>query len=72
VAAEKGLTLEGSVSYTPPEQDTPSPLDEPYRVADNIVDREYEILCDYEPDAAAAPQEEVKADIRKQLSPSED
>jgi len=72
VAAKRGLTLEGSVNYKPPEHDAPSPLDEPYHVADSIVDREYEVLCDFEPDAANMPAAEVKEEIRKKLSPSDD
>ena len=72
VAAERGMTLEGSVTYTPPELDIPNPLDEPYRVSDKIVDHEYEVLCDTEPDAAHMPAEDLKDDIRKKLSPSEE
>jgi hypothetical protein len=71
VAAERGMTLEGSVNYKPPEQDTPNPLDEPYQVSEKIVDHEYEVLCDHEPDAAAMPAEEVKSEIREKLSPSD-
>ena len=72
VAAERGMTLEGSVNYKPPEHDAPNPLDEPYQVSEKIVDHEYEVLCDMEPDAAAMPAEEVKSEIREKLSPGDD
>ena len=72
IAAERGMTLEGSVNYKPPEHDVPNPLDEPYKVSDKIIDHEYEVLCDHEPDAAHMPAEEVKAEIREKLSPSDD
>lgn len=74
VAKERGMTLEGSVHYKPPSgmDDTPGPGETPYRVADSIVDHEYEVLCDHEPDAAHMPAAEVKETIRKKLSPSDD
>jgi hypothetical protein len=74
IAAERGMTLEGGVNYKPPDSanDVANPMDEPYRVSDDIVNHEYEVLCDFEPDAAAAPTSEVKEEIRKKLSPGDD
>lgn len=71
IAAQRGMTLEGSVNYRPAvEREAPDPG--PYRVADEIVDREYEILCDQQPDAAHADKQQVKDQIREKLSPTTD
>ena len=69
VAAERGMTLEGSVNYKPPADDTPD-SETPYRVADDLVDDAYEDLCAAEPDAAHLPAGEVKESIRQKLSPA--
>lgn len=70
VAAKRGMTLEGGIKYKPPASVNDVPDEQPYRVADDIVDKQYEVLCDHEPDAAAMPADDVKQGIREKLSPA--
>lgn len=49
IARERNLNLEGSVTHKAVDDGTPNPLDQPYRVADDIVDAKVAEYCERNP-----------------------